>query len=192
MKLMLEDDFSIKRAEKRYLDPPEYDDLPTFYIDIDVDTYDEVTGDNQNIVIKDYELTNEFITDEKQAEKWIEENLEDIILDEMDNDSRFDDYENFENVNIIINDIDVKGHPTSWYATESLNEANGNLKQQVEDYLNSYLDSTFESGLVNELYSKVNGYDPDWAADTTDNSYAKARNDFIQATMRMLFTNFNK
>ena len=192
MKLVFErfdNDPWIKDIERRYLDPPEYDDIPTFYIHIDVDTYDEKTGDTQNIVIDNYEISNEFIEDEKQAVKWVEDNLEHIIVDEMENDERFSDYEDFENVNIIINDIYVND---SEGFTESLTEANGNLKQQVELYLDTLLDSNVEYGLVQTLYGKVNGYDPDWASDSTTNEYKKARNEFIAQTMKLLFANFNK
>ena len=148
MKLVFErfdNDPWIKDIERRYLDPPEYDDIPTFYIHIDVDTYDEKTGDTQNIVIDNYEISNEFIEDEKQAVKWVEDNLEHIIVDEMENDERFSDYEDFENVNIIINDIYVND---SEGFTESLTEANGNLKlkyiEGLKEFINRFLEEEYK------------------------------------------------
>ena len=192
MKLIYEDsnDAILKNLEKRYLEPDEYDEPSKFYALIDVEIYDEVTGDTNNVKIEDYEISKDYIETKEDAEKYIEENLEDIIFDTIDKDERFDNYETFDNINIIINDIVVEEHQSDWFATESINEAFGDkMLQDLRDYIEDELDAKFESNLAMKAASRVKQYNPDFAADTESNDLKKAREAYIDAIMFDLISN---
>lgn len=69
-------------------------------------------------------------------------------------------------------------------------EAEGNMKSDIEDYLEKLISEQFEYQLLNAVSQQVPGYDPSWGNQSTSEEYREARQAFLDATMKELFANF--
>lgn len=115
MKLIYEDRYDdmkrIADLERDYYAPPEYVEEPTWYAQIDIDVVDKITGERYNVVLNNYEIDPYQVSlypieSEREVIRYIKDELDFIIFEDyLDTDPRFDDYPDFEDLEIKINDI---------------------------------------------------------------------------------------
>lgn len=115
MKLIYEDWYDDTRRmadiERDYYEPPEYVEEPTWYAQIDIDVVDKTTGKRYNVVLDNYEIDPYQVSlypieSEREVIRYIKDELEFIIFEDyLDTDPRFDDYPDYEDLEIKINSI---------------------------------------------------------------------------------------
>jgi hypothetical protein len=97
--------------ERDYYAPTEYVEEPTWYAQIDIDVVDKITGKRYNVVLNNYEIDPYQVSlypieSEREVIRYIKDELDFIIFEDyLDTDPRFDDYPDFEDLEIKINDI---------------------------------------------------------------------------------------
>ena len=194
MRLIFEDN-DIEHIRDRWLNPPKYDEPPSFIVTFDVDIVDKRTGKTKNFVFKDVLYSGDYKTGynddfEEDARDYFDtERIEDFVWNFLtSNYPEYDSYD-YEDLEIILNELtlDEKGSVMENFITE----ADENLKEQVAKYLDTILQESFEKGLVQNIANKVSGYDPEWSANNYYNSYKQAKNNFIDSIVKTLFANFN-
>ena len=173
------------------------DKSPTYIATIDATIKDTITGKEFSVSIKDFNISERFgyFEDVEDAERYFTTEAEDIVFEYIDEDSRFDSYDSFDNLECIIDDILVEEdiyESVKYRKSKSfITEADNDLIAKATLFLDTRL-SEFERGLPQTMYGKVQGYNVDWCADNYDNEYNKARDKFLEETRRILFANFNK
>ena len=172
---------------------------PAYIATINATIVDRETGKKFKVNVRDLNLTDrygfDFFEGIEEAERYLTTEAEDIVFEYIDEDSRFDSYDSFDNLECIIDDIDVEEdiyESIKYRKSKSfITEADNDLIAKATLFLDTRL-SEFERGLPQTMYGKVQGYNVDWCADNYDNEYNKARDKFLEETRRILFANFNK
>lgn len=177
-----------------------------WYAFVEATISDRGTGKKFNVSLNEVEIgSKDEFPCEEDARRWYASQAEDDIFTEIDSDTRFDCYENFDSLECTINKIHIsdekflkKGSKQEGFL-KNLNqvnksrivEANDSLTTNVALFLESEL-SKFEKELPNRVYGKIKGYDPDWCADNYNENYKKVRNAYLDQLQHILFENFNQ
>lgn len=168
-----------------------------FYADVDATIIDTINGKEFKVFIKDIDLTDRYgyFEDASEALRYFSTNVEDVVFEYIDKDSRFDSYNTFENLNCRVDNISIEEkleESVSYKRSKvAIMEANESLTTKVSDFVADELDE-LESSIPDKLYKKIDGYDPNWCSDIFDNAYQQAKNNYQAELKRILFANFNK
>ena len=184
MKLIFEDD-SFDRAEKDWLYPRShfYDSEDSFTGTVEAKVVDKLSGKAFTVVATKYGSgldIDDFIDNLKS-------NAEDIILDEMDSDSRFDDYDDFSEFDIEITDVSAD---FGTFNESILHEADENMLELVKKSLDAVL-TEFEKALPDKIAQGIESYDKEWYNGKTVTG-STMKDAYIDEIIENLFANFNR
>ena len=185
MKLYFEDterdNFYPKRTGKKYVGTVEA-------------TVTDVRSGKSFNVIADKEYSDDEFNSLRDFKDHLESFADDIIMDEMDKDSRFDEYPDYSEFEFEIDDIyaDFGNFRESVQPKKRrLKEANENMVEQVEQLIDSIIEKNLETNLAQIVERQVQGYDRNWADTNFDAEYKTIKQNFVAEVARSLFAKFN-
>lgn len=184
MKLIFEDD-SFDRAERDWLYPRShfYDKEDSFTGTVEAKVVDKLSGKSFEVIATKYGSgsdIDDFVDD-------LRANAEDIILDEMDSDSRFDDYDDFSEFDIEITDVSAD---FGTFKESVLREADENIVETIKQSINNVF-TEVEKSFPDQIAKSISGYDKTWCNGKTVTG-STMKDAYIDEIIENLFANFNR
>lgn len=191
MKLYFED------AEHDYLYPRDHfypKNTGNRYVGTIEATVTDIRSGKSFSVIADETYSEDEFENLRDFRDHLESHADDLIMDEMDKDSRFDEYPDYSEFEFEIDEIyaDFGNFREAVQPKKRrLKEANENMVEQVEQLIDSIIEKNLETNLAQVVERQVQGYDRNWADTNFDAEYKTIKQNFVAEVARSLFAKFN-